>query len=254
MAPAGRPSRRVLARLRALSDPAAVRGMSRFGINDKNTLGISVPALRAVAREVGRDHALAAELWASGIHEARILASMVDDPAVVDVRQMDRWVRGFDSWDACDQVCMNLFRHRRHAYAKAVRWSTSGKEFTKRAGFALMAGLAAGDKSADDARFLNLLPHIVAGASDDRNFVKKAVNWALRQIGKRSRALNRAALKTSGRLASSDIRSARWVGIDALRELERVGRERGWSSSLTAPGRAQRPFLSTRHRATTMDR
>ena len=244
----------MLSRLRGLGDRDAVRRLSRFGINDSSALGISLPALRAMGRELGRDHALAEELWDSGIHEARLLASLVDDPALVDARQMDRWVRGFDSWDVCDQVCMNLFRHARPAYRKAIRWSTSRAEFTKRAGFALMASLAVSDKTADDARFVSLLPHIVAGAADDRNFVKKAANWALRQIGKRSPALNRAALRTSERLAASEIRSARWVGADARRELERVARERGWSSSTMTSRGAKRAVLSIRQRAATMDR
>ena len=202
--------------------------MARFGIATDHALGIGIPALRSLAREIGRDHALAQELWATGLHEARILASMIDDPALVDARQMERWARDFDSWDLCDQTCGNLFRYTRLAYVKAVRWSRSEREFTKRAGFALMAALAISDKGAPDGKLKAFLPLIIAGATDERNFVRKAVNWALRQIGKRNPTLHRAALLTSERLVASESRSARWVGADARRELLRVGSERAW--------------------------
>ena len=202
--------------------------MMRFGINSHNTVGVGMPALRSLAREIGTDHKLANALWESGIHEARILASLIDDPALVTSVQMERWVLDFDSWDVCDQVCLNLFRYARHAYAKAVRWSRSEPEFTKRAGFALMAALAASDRGVSDAKLRAFLPLIIAGATDERNFVKKAVNWALRQIGKRDRALHRAALRASERLAMRT-GAARWVGSDARRELARVGAVRGWS-------------------------
>ncbi|MBI3740452.1 MAG: DNA alkylation repair protein [Chloroflexi bacterium] len=214
---------RIMATLKRLRNPRNIAGMARFGINPKNTLGISIPKLRALAKEIGRDHALAQKLWASGIHEARILASMVDEPARVTPAQMDRWVRGLDSWDVCDNVCGNLFDKTPHAWKKAIAWSKRSREFEKRAGFALMAYLAWHDKHARDAQFEKFLPHLARGATDERNFVKKAVNWALRQIGKRNRALNRAAIRIAREIAQKDSRAARWIAADALRELQGAG-------------------------------
>ena len=210
----------VLHRLKAWSDPRAVEGMARFGINPRRTYGISIPKLRWLAKEVGTDHALAQALWASGIHEARILAGMIDDPGRVTSAQMERWVRQFDSWDVCDQVCMNLFDKTPLAHARALAWSRREAEFVKRAGFALMACLAWHDKSASDAAFLKFLPPIRRGAADERNFVKKAVNWALRQIGKRNRALNRAAIEAAREIQKLGAKSAKWIAADALRELQ----------------------------------
>ncbi|MBI3913594.1 MAG: DNA alkylation repair protein [Chloroflexi bacterium] len=210
----------VFARLKRQRNPRNVAGMARFGINPKNTLGISIPTLRTLAKQIGSDHALAQKLWASGIHEARILASMIDEPAKVTPAQMDRWVRAFDSWDVCDQVCMNLFDKTPHAWKKAIEWSKRSREFEKRAGFALMACLAWHDQTASDAQFEKFLPLIARGATDERNFVKKAVNWALRGIGKRNRALQRAAIRAARHIAQMESRAARWVAADALRELQ----------------------------------
>ena len=212
-------TREVIKRLKTWANPGNVAGMARFGINPQNTLGVSIPSLRALAKEIGADHILALDLWASGIHEARILAGMIDDPAQVTSAQMERWVKDFDSWDVCDQVCMNLFDKTRLAHRKALAWSKRKPEFEKRAGFALMASLAWHDKTASDAAFLKFLPAIQRGATDERNFVKKAVNWALRQIGKRSRKLNREAIRTAREIQKLDSRAARWVAADALREL-----------------------------------
>ncbi|MBI3945290.1 MAG: DNA alkylation repair protein [Armatimonadetes bacterium] len=212
-----------LDRLRALANPANVAGMARFGINSHHTLGIPIPALRKLAREAGRDHALADALWESGVHEARILAALVDDPALVTEEQMERWVAGFDSWDVCDQVCSNLLDRTPFAYRKAAEWSARPEEFVKRAGFALMAALAVHDKAAPDAAFLAFLPLIERETGDDRNFVKKAVNWALRQIGKRNGGLRGAAIETARRVRGQGSRSARWIASDALRELEGKG-------------------------------
>jgi len=209
----------VVSELRALANPRNVEGMARFGINPRNTLGISIKDLRPIARRVGTDHALAERLWATGIHEARLLAGFIDDPAQVTEAQMERWVRDFDSWDVTDQVCSNLFDKTALAYAKAVEWSTREEEFVRRAGFVLMAALSVHDKSAPDEAFERFLPVIRRGAVDDRNFVKKAVSWALRQIGKRSPALNRKSVALAKALRESPSRSARWVGSDALREL-----------------------------------
>jgi len=209
----------ILKKLKSLSDPKAVEGMARFGINPENTFGVSIPNLRQIAKETGRDRALAQQLWASAIHEARILASMIDDPKMVTEEQMERWVKDFDSWDVCDQCCMNLFEKTKFAYQKAVEWSSNDKEFIKRTGFVLMARLAVSDKKADDKQFEPFLPIIKREASDNRNFVKKAVNWALRQIGKRNLNLNRKAIETAKEIQEIDSKSARWVASDALREL-----------------------------------
>ena len=211
----------LLRELRSHADPVNVAGMARFGINPRGTLGVSVAVLRRLARRTGRDHRLAQQLWASGIHEARILASMIDDPAAVTERQMERWVGRFDSWDVCDQVCANLFRHKPYAYRKAAAWSARGEEFVRRAGFVLVAGLVVTDTAAPDARFSRFLPLIVRRSGDERNFVKKAVNWALRQIGKRSPVLRREAIRTARGLLRSPSRSARWIAADALRDLAR---------------------------------
>jgi 3-methyladenine DNA glycosylase AlkD len=209
----------VLARLQALADPARLAGMARYGIATEHAYGVTLPEQRTLARELGRDHALAAALWDTGVHEARILASMVDDPALVDDAQFERWAGDFDSWDLCDQVCQNLFRRTSGAYAKAVEWSAREELFVKRAGFALMAGLAVSDKRADDARFAALLEPLAAGADDDRDLVRKGASWALRSIGKRSVALNELAIGTALDLSGRAGRGARWVGTDALREL-----------------------------------
>ncbi|MFC2014902.1 DNA alkylation repair protein [Chloroflexota bacterium] len=209
----------ILLKLKALSDPEAVVGMARFGINPENTLGVSIPNLRKIARETGKDHTLALQLWASGIHEARILAGMVDDPKMVTEEQLENWVNDFDSWDVCDGCCMNLFEKTGFAYGKAVEWSSRESEFVKRAGFVMMARLAVSDKKADDGKFEQFLPIIIKEAGDDRNFVKKAVNWALRQIGKRSRYLNRKAVETASKIQELDEKSARWIAADAIREL-----------------------------------
>jgi 3-methyladenine DNA glycosylase AlkD len=212
--------REIVAELEAHANPANVAGMARYGINSKHALGVSIPRLRAMAREIGRDHALASELWASGIHEARILAGLVDDPAKVTAAQFERWAKGFDSWDVCDGVCGNLFDKTPFAYGKAVEWSARSEEFVKRAGFVLMAALAVHDKRASDKLFKTFLPLIEREAADERNFVKKAVNWALRQIGKRNRALNGDAIAAAKRIRKIDSKSARWIASDALRELE----------------------------------
>jgi 3-methyladenine DNA glycosylase AlkD len=193
--------------------------MARFGINPDRALGVRIPDLRRLARELGRDHRLALALWATGVHEARILASMVDDPAWVTERQMERWARDFDSWDLCDQVCGNLFDRTPFAVRKAHAWAAGEPEFVKRAGFALMAWRAVHQRQGPDREILDYLPVIERQAGDDRNYVKKAVSWALRQIGKRNRRLHGAAVSTAERITARDSRPARWVAADALREL-----------------------------------
>jgi len=209
----------ILKKLKALSNPKAVEGMARFGINPENTYGVSIPDLRKIAKEAGKDHALAQKLWASGIHEARILASMIDEPTAVSEEQMERWVKDFDSWDVCDQCCMNLFEKTKFAYQKCAEWSSNKQEFVKRAGFALMARLAVSDKKARDEQFVNFFPIIKRESVDNRNFVKKGVNWALRQIGKRNRNLNKMAIRTAKEIQEIDSKSSKWIASDALREL-----------------------------------
>jgi 3-methyladenine DNA glycosylase AlkD len=210
----------VIRRIKSLGNPEAVKGMARYGINPQNAYGVSVPALRAMARKIGTDHGLALRLWASGIHDARILAPMIADPALVTEEQMESWVRDFGSWDICDQCCSNLFDKTPFVYAKAVEWAECEEEFVKRAGFVLMAASAVHNKQTPDPQFAKFLPIIKRGASDERNFVKKAVNWALRQIGKRSPGLNAKAIAVAQAiLASAKTPSARWIASDALREL-----------------------------------
>ena len=210
---------RLIEELRTHGNPENVAGMARYGISSVGTLGVPVPVIRRLAKEAGRDHALADRLWNTGIHEARILATLIDDPSVVTLRQMDRWVRDIDSWDTCDHACHNLFRYTRHAHAKAVQWAHDRREFVRRAGFSLMAGLAVKDKQASDDQFAAFLPLIAAAADDNRNMVKKAVNWALRQIGKRNLRLHKLAIAAAEEIRRQDSRSARWIAADALREL-----------------------------------
>jgi len=210
----------ILARIRSLSDLEAVKGMARFGISRDNNYGISIPNLQKLAKKIGKDHLAAEQLWSSGIHDAKILACMMDDPNMVPERQVDLWVKDFDSWDVCDQCCNRLFRKTEFAYKKAIEWSGSEEEFIKRAGFVLMACLAVHDKKAKESIFEQFFPIIKREAVDERNYVKKAVNWALRQIGKRSILLNKGAIRTAGEIQVIESKSARWIASDALRELQ----------------------------------
>jgi 3-methyladenine DNA glycosylase AlkD len=210
--------RNILKRLQSLSNPRALTGLSRFGINLENAYGISIPQLRTMAKEIGRNHNLAQQLWKSRIHEARILASYIEEPQKITEAQLEKWVKDFNSWDVCDQVC-NLFEETPYAYQKAMEWSSRREEFVKRAAFAIMAGLAIHDKKAGDDEFKLFFPIIKRAATDDRNFVKKAVNWALRNIGKRNRALNASAIALAREIQRMDSKTAKWIASDALREL-----------------------------------
>lgn len=210
----------IIIKLKSHSNPKNVEGMARFGINPKNTLGVSIPIIRKMGKEIGKNHELAQQLWKSGIHEARILAGLIDDSKLVDEEQMEKWAKDFDSWDVCDQVCMNLFDKTKYAYKKAMEWSSRKEEFVKRAAFALVASLSVHDKKAKDEDFLKFLPIIKRESTDERNFVRKAVNWALRQIGKRNSKLQKAAIKTAREILKIDSKSARWIASDAIRELE----------------------------------
>jgi 3-methyladenine DNA glycosylase AlkD len=196
-----------------------IEGMARFGITTERRLGVSVPEMRRIARECGKDHPLSIRLWNSGIPEARIVASMIADPSEMTAAEMDRWVSEFDSWDVCDQVCMNLFERTPFAGKKIRQWSRREEEFVRRAAYALIACLAWHDKDAPDVVFTGFLPIIKRGATDERNFVKKSVNWALRNVGKRNPRLNRAAVSTAKEISRLDSKSARWIGADAIREL-----------------------------------
>ena len=208
-----------LLQLRRLGSPKNVAGMARFGIRAKRVYGVAKPKMDALAKRIGKSHHLALRLWSSGVHDARILAGMVDEAQHVTAAQMDRWVRDFDNWDVCDGTCCHLFVFAAPAWQKAVQWSRRKPEFQKRAGFALMAYLAVHDKSAVDSKYLRLLPVIRREARDERNFVRKAVNWALRQIGKRNLKLNRATIQEAEHIEKVDTRAARWIARDALREL-----------------------------------
>jgi 3-methyladenine DNA glycosylase AlkD len=214
----------IVKKLKSLSNPEAAAGMARFGINPENTYGISIPNLRRMAKEIGKNHRLAQELWDSGIHEARILAGMIDEPESVTKKQMEDWVKDFDSWDVCDQVCMNLFEKTGFAYQKAVEWSKRDEEFVKRAGFVMMARLAVSDKKAEDKMFLKFFPIIKKESTDNRNFVKKAVNWALRQIGKRNINLHKLSIKTAEEIQKIGSKSAKWIAADAIKELKSMYR------------------------------
>ena len=209
----------ILAHLRSLGSDNNRAGMSRYGINVANACGVSVPELRRLAKLIGRNHALALALWQTGCHEAQMLAAFIDEPARVTAEQMERWVLDLDSWDTCDQVCTDLFDRTSFAYDKAAEWAGREEEFVKRAGFALMAGLAVHDKAAPNEVFLPFLWLVAREADDERNFVKKAVSWALRNVGKRILALNAAAREVAAGLKLAGSRSARWIGADARREL-----------------------------------
>lgn len=229
-------SKEIIKDLKTYRNEKNVAGMARFGITGKNVLGgPNIPTLRKMAKQIKKEagesaHNIALELWQSGIHEAKILASMIDDPKKVTAKQMDDWIKDYDSWDVCDQVSMNLFDNTDIAFKKAVEWTKRKPEFEKRAGFALMAALANHDnKNNHDAELKKFLPIIMRETSDERNHVKKAVNWALRQIGKRNEKLKKEAIKTAEEILKLDnkkvyterSRSAQWIAKDALRELKR---------------------------------
>ena len=210
----------VLDKLQSKAKPEQLAGMAKYGIRVEGRLGVSVPDMRRLAKELGRDHKLALDLWRTGIAEAKIVAGMVGDPAKLTEEQMDEWVKGINSWDVCDQVCMNLFEKNQLAWKKIIDWSEMEEEFVKRTAFSLIACLAWHDKKASDEKFVELLPIVIREATDERNFVKKAVNWALRNIGKRNPNLNEAAVNAAKRIQRLDSKAARWIAADAIRELE----------------------------------
>ena len=193
--------------------------MARYGINTERALCVSTPDMQKLAKQLGKDHALALQLWEAGWRESRILAAMIDEPARITGEQMDSWAGDFDSWDVCDAACLHLFSWSSPAFEKAAGWPAREEEYVKRAGFALMACLAAGNRKSSDGQLAAFLPIIEREARDERNYVKKAVNWALRGVGKRNRHLHKLAIETAGRIKLQGTRSARWIASDALREL-----------------------------------
>ena len=211
----------ILKRLRSLGSRRNIEGMARFGITSRKVFGVGTTPLRNLARQIDKNHALAAQLWKSGWLEARTLASLIDDPSEVTPVQMDRWAKDFDNWAVCDACCGVLFDKTPYAVTKAIQWCKDKREFVRRAGFVMMAELAVHDKKAPDRVFERFFPHLKRGATDNRNFVKKAVNWAVRQIGKRNLTLNKKAIRLSKEIHSLGTSSARWIASDALRELRR---------------------------------
>ena len=211
----------VLTVLKRSGSRRTIDGMARYGLAAAHPIGVTVATLNEIQKRIGTDHALSLALWESGWYEARLLAAMIGDPARVTRRQMNSWARSFENWGDCDTACFKLFDRSPLAWEMAIRWSSAEREFVRRGGFALMACLALHDRDAGDDRFLNFLPHIESGADDPRNFVKKAVSWALRGIGARNKALNAAGIAVARRLAASDDPAPRWVGKDALRDLTR---------------------------------
>ncbi len=211
----------VIAELKKHTNEKNIEGMKRYGIKTDNAIGVGMVLLKEVAKEIGKDHALGMDLWASEYREARHLAYLISDHKQLTKKQMESWVKDFDSWDICDGTCMHLFRKSPYAFDYAFIWAKKKSEFVRRAGFTLMATLAVHDKKRDDNEFLHFFPLIAEHASDERNFVKKAVNWALRQIGKRSAFLKREALALAYEIREQESKAARWVANDAIRELEK---------------------------------
>lgn len=213
----------IIKKLEPLGTPENVAGMARFAIITKKAFGVSAPNLRALAKEIKKQtkdrHKLALELWETGIHEARAIAYLIDDPKEVTEIQMESWVKDFDNWAICDGTCGHLFCRSEFAYKKVLEWSEREEEFIKRAGIVLIAWLAVHDKKADDEKIAQFLPILESKADDERNFIKKAVNWSLRQIGKRNLNLNKLAIESAEKIKSQNTKSARWIAADALREL-----------------------------------
>jgi 3-methyladenine DNA glycosylase AlkD len=209
-----------LRELKSLADPKVRAKLAYFGVNVPKAYGISAPVLHAFARHIGKDQALAEELWSTGVHEARILAALIGESEKITAAQMERWVRDFDSWDVVDTACCYLYAQAKPAWNKIYEWSSRSAEFEKRAAFSLAAYLAYKDKTARDAHFERFLSVIERESHDERNFVRKAVNWALRNIGKRNLRLNAAAIRSAERIRQQDSRAARWIAADALRELK----------------------------------
>ncbi|MBN1385554.1 DNA alkylation repair protein [Candidatus Woesearchaeota archaeon] len=210
----------ILRELKKHGSKRNIDGMARFGIDSSSAYGVSMPIIRSIAKKLGKNHELGLELWKHDVHEAKIMSCLVLEPEKLTDKETERFVKGFYSWDLVDQFCLNLLDKLPDARKKAIEWSKREREFEKRTGYALMAVLAVHDKKTGDKGFIKFLPHIARGATDERNFVKKAVNWALRQIGKRSRMLNKEAIQCASRIQKINNRAAKWIANDALRELK----------------------------------
>lgn len=210
----------IVDKLESLSSPENIEGMARFGITPAKTYAIKIPELRKIAKEAGKNHSLALKLWELDFRETRILASMIDDPMMVSSKQMNEWVLEFDYWEICDQCCMNLFRKTVFAYDKIFEWGEHEKEFVKRTAFSLLAVMAVHDKMQPDEKFEAYFPLIISASEDNRNFVKKAVNWALRSIGKRNIELNKRSIELAEEILAINTKSSKWIANNALRELK----------------------------------
>ena len=212
-------STEILEKLKSKSRSDRLEGMARYGIKIDKRLGVSIPDIRKIAKDFGKNHETALDLWKTGYADAKITAALIDEPEKVTETQMEEWVIGIDSWDVCDQICMNLFDKTTYAWKKIIDWSERKEEFVKRTAFSLLACLACHDKHADDNKFIEYFPLIKKNASDDRNYVKKAVSWSLRHIGKRNLNLHKAALKLADEIKQIDSKSAKWIGSDVVRDL-----------------------------------
>ena len=212
----------IIKKLESLSNKEAVKGMARYGINPRNNLGVSIYKLRLIAKEIGKDHDLAIKLWNSDIHDARLLACFIDDPDKITSEQMDSWAKSFDSWDICDQACTSLFDLNSLAWTKVFEWAKRNEEFVKRGAFALIAGLSVHNKKSSDEKFEQFFPIIKKHSADNRNYVKKAVNWALRNIGKRNLRLNKKTIELSENILKIDSSAAKWIARNALKELTSI--------------------------------
>jgi 3-methyladenine DNA glycosylase AlkD len=224
----------ILKKLKSKARPDQIEGMTKYGMGGANRLGVTIPDLRMMAKEIGKDHELALNLWGSGIPDAMILAAMVDCSEKVTEQQMEDWVKDIGSWDVCDQLCMNLFKKVPFVLKKISEWSERKEEFVKRTAFALIACLAWHDKQAPDELFIQFFPIIKKGSTDGRNFVKKAVSWGLRNIGKRNPTLNKAAIKTAKEILQIDSKAARWIASNVIRELESNAVQRRLKSKVAA--------------------
>ena len=212
-------SNEILKKLKSLSRLDQLEGMERYGIVTNNRLGVSIPDIRKIAKDFGKNHETALNLWKTGYQDAKITAALIDEPDKVTESQMNEWVKEIDSWDVCDQICMNLFDKTPYAWGKIIEWSKRDEEFVKRTAFSLLACLAWHDKNADDGKFIRYFPLIKKNSSDERNYVKKAVSWSLRHIGKRNINLHKAALKLAYELKQIDTKTAKWIGSDVIRDL-----------------------------------
>lgn len=219
----------IVGRLELLSTPENIEGMARFGITPEKTYAVRIPELRKIAKETGKNHEMALKLWALDFRETKILACMIEDPEMVSSAQMNEWALEFDYWEICDQCCMNLFSKTKFAYEKIFEWGKHEEEFVKRAAFSLLAVLAVHDKKQSDEQFEQYFPLLISASTDNRNFVKKSVNWALRSIGKKNSSLNKSSIDLAEEILAINTKSSKWIASNALKELrsEKVRKKLG---------------------------